>query len=184
MRKARLKEKMEKAVSLLMIIFLVGLSENLIAGERRGAMLIVLKNDGSQENGELIAVKQKSILLLGAFSGTDVSVEVTDINTIKIVKKSRALSGFGFGSLMGGVSGAAIGFLMGGDPPNQWFSFSAGEKALIGGAALGIVGGLVGLTAGALAGADKTIQIGGKSDLEIQAALAGLKPKARISNFR
>lgn len=184
MRKAGFKGKMERAVSLLMVISLMGLSENLIAGERRGAMLMVQKKDGSQENGELIAVKQSSILLLGSSSGTDVSIEVTDINTIKIVKKSRALSGLGLGSLIGGGSGAAIGFLSGDDPHNQLFSFSAGEKALIAGVALGIVGGLVGLTAGALAGTDKTIQIEGKSDLEIQAALANLKQKARISNFR
>jgi hypothetical protein len=184
MRKAGFKGKMERAVSLLMVISLMGLSENLIAGERRGAMLMVQKKDGSQENGELIAVKQSSILLLGSSSGTDVSIEVTDIKTIKIVKKSRALSGLGLGFLIGGVSGAAIGLAGGDSPPDQFIIFSAGAKALIVGAALGIVGGLVGLTAGALAGTDKTIQIEGKSDLEIQAALANLKQKARISNFR
>jgi hypothetical protein len=185
MRKARLKGKMERVVSLLMVISLLGLSENLMAGERRGAMLIVQKKEGSQENGELIAVKQNSILLLGSSSGTDVSIDVTDINTIKIVKKSRALSGLGIGSLIGGGSGAAIGFLSGDDPPEQWlFNFSAGEKALIAGMALGVVGGLIGLTAGALAGTDKTIQIEGKSDLEIKVALANLRQKARIPDFR
>lgn len=184
MRKEGFKRKMERAVSLLMVISLMGLSENLIAGERRGAMLMVQKKDGSQENGELIAVKQSSILLLGSSSGTDISIEVKDINIIKIVKKSRALSGLGIGSLIGGGSGAAMGFIIGDDPPNQFFSFSALEKALIVGAALGIIGGLVGWTAGALAGTDETMQIYGKSDLEIQAALANLKQKARISNFR
>ena len=184
MRKAGFKRKMERAVSLLMVISLLGLSENLIAGERRGAMLMVQKKDGSQEYGELIAIKQSSILLLGSSSGTDVSIEVTDINTIRIFMKSRALSGLGLGFLIGGGSGAAIGFMSGDDSRFQCISLSAGEKALLLGATLGVSGGLYGLLKGAHAGLGKTIQIEGKSDFEIQAALTKLKQKARISNFR
>ena len=50
------------------------LSGNLIAKERRGAELIVQKKDGQQIRGELIAVKQNSLLLL--VSGVDTAIKV------------------------------------------------------------------------------------------------------------
>ena len=83
------KGKMGKIISLLVIFSLSGLSGNLMAGERRGATIVVHKKDGAQEKGELIAIKQNSILLLGSSSGTDVSVDVPDIKTIGILKKSK-----------------------------------------------------------------------------------------------
>jgi hypothetical protein len=190
MSKERRAGKMEKAVSVLLVISLLGFSQNLIAGERHGAMLSVQKKDGHQENGELIAVKPSSLLILDWASGADVTIEVSDISTIKVVKKSRAWTGLGWGALGGAAIGAIIGLASGDDPQNEeygWgnlFRFSAGEKALAAGVALGIVGGLVGLTAGALAGTDKTIQFEGKSDLEIQLALGKLKQKARIPDFK
>jgi hypothetical protein len=71
--------------------------------------------------------------------------------------------GLGLCFLIGGGSGAAIGFASGDD----WFG-SAEGKVLFIGAGLGIVGGLVGLLTGAHAGLDKTIQIEGKSDFKSQ----------------
>lgn len=175
---------MGKPALFLIILALSGLSDDLIAGERRGATVIIERRDGSVEAGELIAVKENSILLLGDSPGTDISVEVADIKIVKIIRKSKALSGLGYGVLFGGVSGAAIGFLSGNDPPNQFFSLTAGEKALIAGAALGVIGAVVGVSTGALAGSDKTILIEGKSGLEVRAALLGLRAKARIADFR
>jgi hypothetical protein len=42
----------------------------------------------------------------------------------------------------------------------------------------------IGLGAGALAGKDKTIQLEGKSDSELRRALAYLRGKARIRDYR
>lgn len=176
---------MGRAVSLLLVISLLGFSQNLIAGERHGAILSVQKKDGHQEKGELIAVKPSSLLLLDSASGADVSIEVTDISAIKVVKKSKAWTGLGWGALTGLAGGAVIGLASGDDPPDQWIlRMSAMEKALGAGIILGIAGGVVGLTAGALAGTDKTIQFEGKSDLEIQYALGELRQKARIPDFK
>jgi hypothetical protein len=79
------KGKMGRIISLSVIFSLLGLSANLRAGERRGAALVVQKKDGAQEKGELIAVKQNSIVLLGSSSGADVSIDVPDIKTIRIL---------------------------------------------------------------------------------------------------
>ncbi len=189
MRKAGLSGRMGRAVSVLLVISLLGFSQNLIAGERHGAMLSLQKKDGHQEDGELIAVKPSSLLLLNSLSGADVSIEVSDISAIRVVKKSRAWAGLGFGALGGAAMGAIIGLASGDDPQREdfWgnmFRFSAGEKALWTGFALGVVGGVVGLTVGALAGTDKTIQFEGKNDIEIQLALGKLKQKARIPDFK
>jgi hypothetical protein len=175
--------KMKKIMSLLVAFSLLGLTGNLLAGERRGAMLVVQKKDGTQVEGELIAVKQNSILLLGSSSGTDVSIDVPDIKTIKIIKKSRALSGLGIGILIGGGVGACLGFALGDDPPHI-VSFTAGQKALVLGGALGVAGGLIGLIAGSSTGTNQTIQIEGKDTSTVQAVLRSLKPKARTPGFR
>jgi hypothetical protein len=175
--------KMGKSMSWLVIFSLLGLSGNLLAGERLGATLVVQKKDGAQEKGELIAVKQNSILLLGSSSGADVSIDVPDIKTIRIVKKSKALPGLGYGFLIGGGVGAGIGLASGNDSPGHFVMFTAGQKALIIGAVFGAVGGVVGLLVGGLGTKDEIFPIEGKSDPVIQAELMVLKRKARIPDY-
>jgi hypothetical protein len=69
-----------------------------------------------------------------------------------------AAEGFGLGVLIGGTIGAVAFYASGDDECNndegQWclFTFSAEEKAVIGGIALGGVGGLIGLVVGAATG--------------------------------
>jgi hypothetical protein len=172
------KGKMGKIMSLLVIFSLLGLSGNLMAGEKRGATLVVQKKDGAQEKGELIAVKQNSILLLGSSSGADVSVDVPDIKTIRILKKSRARAGLGYGFLIGGAAGAGLGPAIG---KNWWVS--ATDKILIGVGIFGLAGGLVGLLVGGSTGIEQTIYIEGKNEPEVQSALSALKSKARIPDY-
>ena len=174
--------KMGKALSLLLVIPLLGSSQDLIAGERHGAMLTVQKKDGHQENGELIAVKPSSLLLLDSASGADLSIEVSEISTIRIIKKSKVWAGLGWGALAGAALGAVIGLISygGGD---VWFD-SAGEKAFFAGAFFAIPAGLLGLVIGAAKGADERISFEGKNDLQIQSALRGLRYIARIPDFK
>lgn len=65
------------------------------------------------------------------------------------------LRGFGFGSLGGASAGILLGVASGDDPPGTFVQFSAGEKALLAGAALGIAGGLAGGFIGALVPGEK-----------------------------
>ena len=172
------KGKMGKVVSLLVVFSLLWLSGNLTAGERRGATIVVNKKDGSQEKGELIAVKQNSIVLLGSSSGTDVSIDVPDIKTIGILKKSNTGAGFGYGFLIGGAAGVGIGLFS----PLVWTATRVSYVLIFGGG-LGLAGGLVGLMISASSGGEQTIQIEGKSEPEVQNALRALKSKARIPDF-
>jgi len=47
-----------------------------------------------------------------------------------------------------------------------------------------IIGGILGGVGGAIVGADKTIQIQRKSDVEIKEILQKLRKKARVRNFQ
>jgi len=175
----------KKLISLFLIFFLVMLSMNLYAKERRGAKLIVTKKDGQQIRGELIAVKPNSLLLLDT-EGKDVSVDIKDIEEIVIVKKSKLLLGAGIGLLFGAVIGALIGLSEGEDPVVRGVPppLSVEDKVLGYGFYIGFSGGSLGGIAGAIAGKDKTIQIEGMPSATIKAYLKELRKKARIRDYR
>ncbi len=63
--------------------------------------------------------------------------------------------GLGIGLLAGGAAGMVIGFADGDDPPQEFLSMTASDKALVGGAVLGALGGVVGLVAGSLIQSDR-----------------------------
>jgi hypothetical protein len=157
-------------VSILLVVSLLILSVDLPAKERRGAEVVVTKNDGQVLKGELIAVKPDSLLLISA-TGKDESVRVADIATIRIVKKSKAGRGF----LIGFVPGAAVGAIWG-------ISMSDETKllaALVGGLIVGAATGLVGLAFGAVAGLDSEIRLSGLPESELARILANLDGQAR-----
>src|SRR5512136_629558 len=131
---------MNRKVSVLLIVSLLILSVDLPSQERRGAELVVTKNDGQVLKGELIAVKENSVLLLSA-EGADVSVDIKDINMIiiKTGKKPKVEKGFIIGLLAGAATGALLGQFLPWDDPD------ARELAVPWGAAIfGAVGLLTG----------------------------------------
>ena len=177
---------MKKFISLFLVFSILALSGNMFAKERKGADLIIQKKDGTQIRGELIAVKQTSLLLLERESGGDVSINIADIKVIRIVKKSKLLLGAGIGLLCGAVIGALIGLAEGEDPVKGGVPppLSVEDKVLGYGFWFGFSGGSLGGIAGAIAGTDKIIQLEGKSDSEIQEILEKLRKKARVKNFQ
>ncbi len=176
---------------LFLVLFSFPFSENLYA-KKKGAELIVQQIDGQQAIGELIAVKENSLLLLDSESGADVSVYIRKIKLIEIVKESKTLAWGGIGLVSGAVIGALIGYLEGDDFPIgetgvviTWpgpTPITADAKALNYGIGCGIAGGALGGIAGTIAGSDKIVQIEGKSETEIKKALNKLSKKARIQN--
>ena len=167
---------MKKFTELFLVFSLLVVSVYLYAIERRGAILIITKKDGQQIEGELITVKKDSLLL---FTGVDVSVDIANIKVIRVVKKSKVLQGLGFGLLIGGGTGALLGFMGG---PGEWGS--AACEALVGGIFLGAIGLLVGGTLGFASGIDKTIQIEGRHPSSIEFILKELRKKARVRNYK
>jgi ribosomal protein L6P/L9E len=184
----------KKFTALLLIFSLMMLSMHLYAKERRGATLIIQrKSDQVKETGlegtpwetsvitgirgELITVKPNSLLLLDIV-GKDVSVGIVDIKAITIVKKSKLLLGAGIGIAVGGGAGvllAGSGYRM---------SLDAPERRIFLGVLGAIVGSLAGGTIGVVVGTDKTIQIEGMTDSEIEEALDKLRKKARIRDYK
>jgi hypothetical protein len=65
------------------------------AKERRGARIKITNKDGGRLEGELIAVKPDSLLLLSR-DGQDVTADIAGIDTVQIVKESK----FGTGLLL------------------------------------------------------------------------------------
>ncbi len=177
---------MKKFTALLLIFSLMAISCATMTTQRqkrfesskerkRGATLIITKKDGRQIEGELITVKPNSLLLLNT-EGKDVSIDIADIRAIRIVKKSKALLGAGLGFLVGGGIGAAVGGLI---KQATWLDGIVEICAVIGGLFCGIFG----ISAGASAGKDKTIQIEGMTDFKIQETMDKLRKKARIPDY-
>jgi hypothetical protein len=155
-----------------------GVGINLEPGQKPGAKLVNQKREGQQVKGELIAVKEKSLLLKESESGVDVSVDVREIKAIKIKKKSGALLGAGLGLIIGVGVGYEVGLSM--EPKNSIVDY-------------GFIGMLIGAPAGLLLGvafgryvlgADEKIQIEGASEPQIRFILEDLRKKARIPYFQ
>jgi len=161
--------------------------------KKHGANLIIQKINGQQVSGELITVKPNSLLLLSII-GKDVSVDIEEINVIRIVKKSKALLGVGTGLLGGVVGGAVIGVgiwvlglpvmaMFGEAGIENWkddFPDFLRNGALIGTGVGVLLGGYIGISLGK----EVTIQIEGMSDSEIKEALDKLRKKARIRDYK
>jgi hypothetical protein len=167
---------MKKFVSLFLIFSLLALSGNLIAKERRGAELVVQKKDGQIVRGELIAVKENSLLML--VSGVDLSVDIKDIKIIRIVKKSGLLLGAGIGLLIGGGI-VAIG-------RNAWEKSSGwdirGYLMLV--TSIPVMTTLIGAMIGGSKGKDEKIRIEGMPQETVNFQIEKLRSEARIPDYQ
>ena len=152
-------------VVVCILIFPLGLT----AKEKPGAKLVIQKKDGQQVKGELITVKNSSLLLLSE-SGADVTVDVKDIKVITVVKESKAWLGAKIGFL------TSVGLGVG-------YSFKSSSMAILYGILAAIPAAILGAYVGGAIGIDKTIQIEGKSDPEIQESLEYMREKARIPDY-
>jgi hypothetical protein len=160
------------AASMLIVSLALGLPGGLIAKERRGAELVVTLKDGRLAQGELIAVKPDSLLLLDHMIGRDVSVALADISVIRVVRESKAFTGLLVGLVPGAVGGAVWGaHASAGDMPEL--------GAFLGGLTVGAIAGLVGLAAGFGMGVDSVVRYSGLPEAEQAAFVAGLDRRAR-----
>ena len=150
-------------------------------GEKRGAELIIQKKDETQVRGELIAVKESSLILLEHESGAEVSAEIERISVITIVKKSNFWMGAGIGFLIGGGAGAIVGAA---NADADKFDLPTEHAVLLVGGMGGIIGAIIGGFIGKAAGKDEKLQIEEKSDSKIKKILEELRKKARVSDYQ
>jgi len=174
---------MKKFISLFLIFSLIMLSVNLYAKQKRGATLIITKKNYQQIKGELITVKENSLLVLDT-EGKDVSVDIKDIKVIEIKKKSKAVIGF----LAGGITGAILGYASykkrttgnGIDVFSIDIDFGPAGRAILGGILLGAIGSII----GAQVEKAETIQFEGITEFEIWDAMEELRKRARIRDYK
>jgi hypothetical protein len=150
------------------------------ARARRGATVVITTKAGSQISGELIAVKRDSLLILDR-SGTDRSLDLTDLRSVKVFRRSKG----GVGGLLGLVAGAAGGYLGG-------FASAAASgacpdcEAPLSGYLFGVIGGVLGLGVGAMigeaAGGDVVISLQGQPEPSLQTRLRTLRKYARVGS--
>ena len=171
-----------KFISLFLIFSLVMLSTNLYAKERRGAKLLIIKLDGQLIEGELITVKSNSLLLLDT-EGKDVSIDFSEIQQIRIVKKSKGSLGAGIGGAIGGGIGLyKIVSAYNASVEGGFYSYLLLGSLVV--PAAMIVGAVIGGGVGALVRGDDVIYLTGMTDTEIQETLEYLRKKARIRNYK
>jgi len=174
-----MKAKNRKFITFFLIINLMAFPGNLDA-RKRGAKLIVIQKNGKQTEGELIAVKQNSLLLLDE-DGKDVSFNIGEIEAIKIAKKSKFISCVTNGLLIG----AGLGLVIGIPAATEDSSHIGGPEILYTGPLIGaIYGVIIGGLAGVFSDEYKITQIEGKSLEEIESILKKLRKKARIPDYK
>ena len=166
---------MKKTIAVFLVFSLFWLSASLYA-EKKGAEIVIDEMNGQQITGELITVKENSILLMEKKSGADVSVQVQNIRKVIIVKKSKALLGLGLGFLVGFAIPVAYSVAEG--------SIESGMALGAGAIIFGPIGAVLGGLLGEASGTDEQIQFEDKSDSEIKEILEKLRKKARVPDFQ
>jgi hypothetical protein len=165
-----MKNELNRPAAIIIAILTLALPGSLMAREKRGATVIIALKDGHFVEGELIAVRPNSLLLLAE---KDESVPLAEIRDIRIVRKSRAM----IGGLCGLAAGVALTAVLAAD--TDYGPYDQATSLLFG--ALFIPTGIgLGAGAGALAGKDKVIRIEGMTDPQVRVALVYLRKKARI----
>jgi hypothetical protein len=160
----------------LVLIFSLLILQGVLYADVKGAEIIVHKRGGVKVRGELIAVKENSLLLMERESGNDVSVDVKEVRTVVIKKKPKLNYGFFGGLLVGGALGGYLGTTM----------YGPGEEALA--VMLGALGAVTFATLGGFifgsASSGETIYFYGKSDTEIHDTLKRLRDMARVKDLQ
>lgn len=171
---------MKKIVVLFLVCTLIATSPNLLAKKKRGVDLIIQKKDGQEISGELISIKRDSSLLLKIKdSGIDSTVDLDEIRTITIVKKSAAFYGVLSGFLVGSVGGSLIVHYQ-----HRGSEREKGRDTFIAGGIFGLLGAVLGAIIGGISGKDKTILVEGMSEREKLEFLEKLSSRARVPDFQ
>jgi hypothetical protein len=174
MRRGFVKRRI-KVLTLLLFVSLVAYSGNLMAKGKTGRDLVVTKIGGEQVKGELIAVRQRSLLLMDWQTRGDVSIQIKEVRNIKYTEESHLLRG----GLLGLLAGVALGAVA----SAAWLEKNDSHKTAVVlklSGTFGGLGGLIGATVGQATSPINIIQIEGKGEAEINAILGDLRSMARV----
>ena len=106
--KKRIKQKIRQLLTLSIVVLLI--CPFSLAAKRKGAQLMIVKEDGQVLEGELLKVKEDSLLIITFGSSNGVTIDIAGISKQKIKRKAK----FGKGSLIGLLIGSGLGLLYAG----------------------------------------------------------------------
>ena len=104
----------------------------------------------ASDSSMVLLQKKKNVEITGSLNYSLLTIKVSDIDELSIYKKGKVGRGAWQGLMIGVLAGTLIGYASG-DDKEGWIRFSAGQKAGITGATLGLVGTLIGVIAGSSA---------------------------------
>ena len=162
------KKMLAVALSLVILMALVRLPLQ-AAKERRGSTVEVTMIDGSQVKGELLAVKSDVLLVYNRAAGQGKSLNLQQAAKVKVLKKSKFLTGLAIGLGGGLVMAVGSGF--------KWpFNGNNEEMSnLIFPLVTSWFGGIL----GGFAGMSEKFSLAGESSRSLQQNLVRLKRHAR-----
>ncbi|MCK5058142.1 MAG: hypothetical protein KAT34_15930 [Candidatus Aminicenantes bacterium] len=148
--------------------------------KKKGSYMALTKLGGEVIEGELLRVKENSLLLKTSTNG--VTIDINEVDKIWITKKSKVGKGALIGALVLGIPAFALGLLLGFIGAGLEESGAMADGILIGCAGTG-AGLLFGTFAGGVASRGyKTYQLKGKSPDEIKYILWKLRKRARFKD--
>jgi hypothetical protein len=106
--------------------------------------------------GRLIGADSSTLTIITDRTSDTLTVQRSALRKMEVSlgRTDRAWTGLGIGAGAGVLTGAIIGLSSGDDPPDHIFSFTAGQKGVLYGAAGALAGGGLGVILGALTHGD------------------------------
>ncbi|HVM88111.1 MAG TPA: hypothetical protein VMT76_07965 [Puia sp.] len=105
---------------------------------------------------------KQPLCFYGSFKNSNLKLDYSDIESLRLYRKGKIWRSTVIGAATGIIIGAVIGFAGGDDPQGSLFHTTAEEKALAGGTAVGLLGGITGLIIGLVS--HKTFVLHGKKE--------------------
>lgn len=165
----------KRIIATALAVLLIGVPGAAMGQRDHGAELVVTLKNGETVKGELLAVKPDRLLILKRAPEEGTTVDVAEISTVRIVRKSRTILG-GVAGLVAGAGFGAIWF------PSAGRGDDTGANTLIGMVLFGAPATALGLVIGTAMGFDPVMVFEGRSEDDVQRSLAKLNGKAREWN--
>jgi hypothetical protein len=148
--------KKKRLCWLFLNLILISGAIDSLAGEKQGAEVVVRMINGQESRGELIAVKEETLLLKEEKTGGDLSLKIDEINSVKVVNRPQTLKWTLLGAVACGIAFPAAKYYMFAKEEaytaGDWFSRAATESlglaAVIGVAFGTVVGAGIGMSKG------------------------------------
>lgn len=178
-----MKKSVRKFMLLFLVILLLVPLDLMSKKRKKGAELVVYKTDGLEIRGELLHVKMDSLLLMESPTSTGITININEMQTIKIIRKSKFWKGvgIGYGISFFYFSYAALDYLKSEDEMGNviiFLLYTTISTAVVGTAAA-LISGLF----GSYASIGRTFKIAGKKKHEIDDILKELSLMARFKTI-